>query len=156
MSFTRFLSFFVEKNKQTPKIVWKIWNSSGTHTYPSWPLTKICSSIWVFEVQLAWKRALHRHDRCGSTHGSTQPTWGFTSVFRQNLTCVNNNMYMWDVFSQKPHMQKVLQLPGSTIRPLCRKCPHLCKFTSNYTKPHEKFKFEFSTWMWQHLLSPTS
>ena len=85
-----------------------------------------------------------------------QPTWGFTSVFRQNLTCVNNNMYMWDVFSHIPHMQKVLQLPGSTIRPLCRKCPHLCKFTSNYTKPHEKFKFEFSTWMSQHLLSPTS
>ena len=56
----------------------------------------------------------------------------------------------------KTSYAKVLQLPGLTIRPLCQKCPYLCKFTSNYTKPHEIFKFEFSTWMWLHLLSPTS
>ena len=67
---------------------------------------KLAAQSESLKCSLLEKRAVHRHDRCGSTHGWIQPTWGFTSVFRQNLTMVNNNIYMWDVFSQKPHMQR--------------------------------------------------
>ena len=52
---------------------------------------------------------------------------------------------MWDVFSHIPHMQKVLQLPGSTIRPLCHAltCVNSHQTTPNLMKnlnlnfPHE-------------------
>ena len=77
-------------------------------------------------------------------------------VFSDKISHVWTITCICGMCSHKTSYAKVLQLPGSTIRPLCRKCPYLCKFTSNYTKPHEIFKFEFSTWMWLHLLSPTS